>query len=49
MSYYWFNRKYLLNKAHKKYHEEGGKELLSDYYQRNKETMKKKQEISTKI
>ena len=26
MSYYWFNRKELLEKAHKKYHKKGGKE-----------------------
>ena len=49
MSHYWFNRKDLLKKAHKKYHKEGGKEWASDYCQRNKETIKKKQEISTKI
>ena len=32
MSYYWFNRKELLKKAHKKYHEEGGKEKTAKYY-----------------
>ena len=36
MSYYWFNRKELLKKAHKKYHEEGGKENAAKYYQDNK-------------
>ena len=25
MSYYWFNKKELLEKPHKKYHKEGGK------------------------
>ena len=25
MSYYWFNRKDLLKKAHDKYHKEGGR------------------------
>ena len=42
MSYYWFSRKELLEKAHKKYHKEGGKEKASNYYQRNKEAIKKK-------
>ena len=42
MSHYWFNRKELLEKAHKKYRKEGGKERAKDYYQRNKETIKKK-------
>ena len=42
MSYYWFNRKDLLKKAHEKYHKEGGKEKAANYYQRNKENIKKK-------
>ena len=42
MSYYWFNRKELLEKAHKKYHKEGGKEQAASYYQRNKKAIKKK-------
>ena len=42
MSYYWFNRKELLEKAHKKYHKQGGKEQAASYYQRNKEAIKKK-------
>ena len=42
MSYYWFNRKELLEKAHKNYHKEGGEEQAASYYQRNKETIKKK-------
>ena len=42
MSYYWFNRKKLLEKAHKKYHKEGRKEQAATYYQRNKEAIKKK-------
>ena len=41
MSYYWFNRKKLLKKAHDKYHKEGGKERAADYYERNKEKIKK--------
>ena len=40
MSYYWFNRDELLKKAHKKYQKEGVKERTSDYYQRNKETIR---------
>ena len=42
MSYYWFNRDELLKKALKRYHKESGKEKESEYYQRNKETIKKK-------
>ena len=42
MSYYWFNRTELLEKAHKKYHKVGGKEQAASYYQRNKEAIKKK-------
>ena len=42
MSYYWFNRKELLEKAHKKYHKEGGKEQTARNYKENKETIKKK-------
>ena len=42
MSYYWFNRKELLEKAHKKYHKEGGKEQATRYYKENKEAIKKK-------
>ena len=42
MSYYWFNRKELLEKTHKKYHKEGGKGQAASYYQRNKEAIKKK-------
>ena len=41
MSYYWFNRKDLLKKAHDKYHKEDGKERGADYYQRNKEKARK--------
>ena len=41
MSYYWFNRKELSEKAHRKYHKEGGREKESNYYQRNKEAIKK--------
>ena len=42
MSYYWFNRKELLKKAHTKY-EEGGKEKIKKYYQTNKQPIKKKE------
>ena len=43
MSYYWFNKKDLLKKAHDKYHKEGGKERAAQYYERNKGEIKKKQ------
>ena len=42
MSYYWFNRKDLLQRAHEKYHKEGGKEQAAKYYKENKEAIKKK-------
>ena len=41
MSYYWFNRQDLLKKAKKEYHKVGGKEKASEYYQKNRETIKK--------
>ena len=41
MSYYWFNRKELLQKAHEKYHKEGGKEKTNKILQENKEAIKK--------
>ena len=41
MSYNWFNRKELLEKGHKKYHKEGGKEKATKHYQDNKEAIKK--------
>ena len=47
MSYYWFNRKELLEKAHKKYHKQGGKEKAAKYYQDNKEAIKKEKETNT--
>ena len=34
MSHYWFNREELSEKAHKKYHKEGGKEQTASYYQK---------------
>ena len=40
MSYYWFKRKELLEKAHKKYHKEGGKEQAAR--KRNKVKSKRK-------
>ena len=42
MSCYWFNRKELLKKAHKKYHGKNGKEQAADYYEGNKEKIKMK-------
>ena len=32
MSYYWFNRKELLQKAKDRYHNGGGKEKSAEYY-----------------
>ena len=47
LSYYWFNRKELLEKANKKYHKEGGKEIKTICYKDNKEAIKKEKEINT--
>ena len=41
MSYYWFNRQELLQKAKEKY-DNGGKERAAKYYQGNKDKKKKK-------
>ena len=41
--YYWFNRKELLKKAHDKYHNKNGKEKAALCYQKNKETIKKRE------
>ena len=37
MSYYWFNRQELLQKAKDKYHNCGGKEKVNEYYIENKD------------
>ena len=39
MSYHWFNRQKLLQKAKEKYHS-GGKEKTAEYYQTNKDVVK---------
>ena len=41
MSYYWFNRQELLQKAKKKY-DNDGKEKAAEYYQENKDVIKEK-------
>ena len=41
MSYYWFNKQELLQKAKEKY-DNGGKEKASKYYQVNKDVIKEK-------
>ena len=43
MSYYWFNRQELLNKAKEKYDSGGGKEKAAKYYQDNKDVIKEKE------
>ena len=48
MSYYWFNREELLKKANEKYHNKGGKQKAGEYYKKNKEAIKEKQETSIK-
>ena len=42
MSYYWFNRQELLQKAKEKYHNCGGKEKTAKYYFKNKDVIKEK-------
>ena len=42
MSYYWFNRQELLQKAKGKYHTCGGKEKVGEYYLANKDVIKEK-------
>ena len=42
MSYYWFNKKELLEKAEEKYHNCGGKEKTAIYYKDNKDAIKEK-------
>ena len=44
MSYYWFNRKEILQKAKERY----SKEKTVEYYLQNKEAKKKSQRIDTK-
>ena len=48
MSYYWFNRQELLQKAKEKY-SNGGKEKAAKYYQANKDVINKNQMISMRI
>ena len=40
MSYYWFNRKELLEKAKDRYHNGGGKTEAAEYYIANKDVLK---------
>ena len=42
MSYYWFNRQELLKKAKEKYDNKGGKEKAAEYYENNKDLLKRK-------
>ena len=44
MSYYWFNRKEILQEKKKRY----SKEKASEYYSQNKEIIKKSQRINAK-
>ena len=43
MNYYWKSTEVLLKKALSKYHNLGGKERAKEYYQKNKEEIKKKE------
>ena len=45
MSYYKKNKEVLLEKANDKYHNLGGKERAKQYYQANKEEIKKKERL----
>ena len=42
MSYYWFNRQQLLQKAKDRYHQCGGKEKAAKYYLENNGILKEK-------
>ena len=42
MSYYWFNRQELLQKAEEKYQNCGGKEKAAEYYRDNKHVIEEK-------
>ena len=44
MSYYWFNRQEILQKAKERY----SKEKAAEYYLKNKEAIKEKSKIDTK-
>ena len=44
MSYYWFNRQEILQKAKERY----SKEKAADYYLKNKEAIKEKSKSDTK-
>ena len=48
MSYYWFNRQELLQKAKEKY-DNGGKENAAKYYRDNKDVIEEKEKISIRI
>ena len=39
--YYWLNREESLKKAKEKYDNKGGRKKASEYYQKNKEAIKK--------
>ena len=40
MSYYWFNRQELLQKAKNKYHNCGGQEKAAEYHLQNRKVLK---------
>ena len=42
MSYYWFNKQELLQKAKNRYHNCGNKEKAAEYYIENKVVLKEK-------
>ena len=42
MSYYWFNRQELVQKANNRYHNCGGKEKAAEFYIANKDVIKEK-------
>ena len=42
MSYYWFNRQNLLQKAKDRYHDDGSKEKAAKYYLEKEEALKEK-------
>ena len=48
MSYYWFNREKLLKNIWDKNHNKEGKQKAAEYYRKNADLIRHKQEISIK-
>ena len=49
MSYYWFNKEEVLQKAKQRYNNCGVKEKADEYYRANKDVFLKRQKIGTEM